>query len=281
MTLPGRQKNEICALCRLHPELRDLYVEGYEDMRFWRWLVKSQRLTHVAIYPGGSIEPSSIDEKSNNKARVISLASFAEEVLGPTQMQITCVVDLDFDHLEDSVRSLTCLFYTEATSLETEFCKPQYLDKFLGLVCRLDISLSSFMSEMTRILRDIAALRLANQRLNMGLGRVAFEKNLDLTRDLHIEFDRESFADRYMQGTSREQRTLLLKVADEIGANLPTECHKVSRGHDFVAFLGWFALKAVREVRQNDEVARWLLSMAEPEIALEAPFSLVLARLTS
>lgn len=277
---PRRTAHELCLIYRLHPEFRDLYVEGRDDARFWRWLTKTQHLTHVQIYSGDTIEPLSPAETSNNKARVIALARVVAEVFGEHQTQVTCVVDLDFDHIELTKMDCACLFYTEATSLETEFYKPQYMEKFLGLACKLDIELEQFQRGTDAVLRQLSSFRLANARLKWGLRHLSFERDLDLLRDFSIEFDRDSFIRRYLQQDGKlRERDAFEKAASDAAAQLPVECYKAAHGHDFVALLGWFELKAVREVRQDDEVARWLYAIADLSIADEAPFCHILRRL--
>jgi hypothetical protein len=280
--MPARTISEICAIYRLHPEFRDLYVEGDEDVRFWGWLLRKQGIGKTHIYPGRTIVADSEEQAKNYKKRVVALALAAERILGESQVSLTCIVDLDFDHVLGAVVRCSCLFYSDYTSLETHFWKAEYLDKFLGLVCRLgSFSLSAFESNMTSSLRAIASIRLANESLRWGMKHINFEKDLELLRDNSVEFDQDRYVQRYLQAASRfdaDERERFDKATTAALRQLPAEGQRAVRGHDFVRYLGWYQLKAADEVRSSDEVARWLFALADELVVNDALMQLVLRR---
>ena len=70
MSLPARTPAELCTMYSLHPEFRDLFVEGMTDVRFWRWLLRGRNLKLTNVYSGDDIEPTSDNQKKNNKFAV-------------------------------------------------------------------------------------------------------------------------------------------------------------------------------------------------------------------
>ena len=145
MTPGNRRKiEELAELYKLHPDLRDIYVEGSRDVNFFRWFLGQTNGQGIVVYEISTVEiPVHLIDQynlaNNNRGRVIALAFLVASRLGEESLQITCIADRDFDLVLNRQHNCGLLLFTDYTCIEmysfNETCMGKFLEICIGGFC--------------------------------------------------------------------------------------------------------------------------------------------------
>jgi hypothetical protein len=173
MVMDGRERrlvSELVTRYQLHPEMRDLYVEGESDKRFFCWFVLKLPLKSVAVYDIQSVEMTaqqvtalSVSE-GGNKGRVVALAMILEKTLPPECDSVRCLVDKDFHEFGFPLPNCRYLIYTDFACMECYMLAENPLSKLCAVYLGRTFSPTEIES-MMNVLKYVFFVRLSKQRL--------------------------------------------------------------------------------------------------------------------
>jgi hypothetical protein len=242
-TIPRREIGELVTLHEKEPSLRDLVVEGVTDKHFFEWYLNERGLHNVSVYESSAIEIPDhllLDAGLDNgaRSRVIALAG-AVANQHPTNAQLTCIVDADFDFIEGVRRESPLLLLTDFTSVEVYAFNVRVIDKILKLVVKgFRKTASALITEIATPLQEIFLLRAASHVEKLGLdfntpNGNGFYKCLEVKAD-RLEFNREKYITSLLQSNRllAKRNQLLDRVAglrNSMAADPRFQIH----GHDF------------------------------------------------
>jgi hypothetical protein len=210
---------ELILQYELHPEFRDVYVEGEADKRLLDWLFKKCGISDVIVYDIDAVEiPADVLKKhelpDGKKGRVVALAYELQGNI-PDTKQVTCIADKDFDCVLGNSYSSPLLMMTDYSCQEMYFVTETIVDKFLTLVVQTSaISASQLLTGTMSAVQEMHLLRAANLSLKWGLSWVRVKKCIDVVGG-KITFDSDQFVHKYLNSGSKldSKKELLEEVA--------------------------------------------------------------------
>ena len=247
-TAPNRRTlAELTALYSLEPGLRDLFVEGPTDQRFYERLLGEHGINNVKVRHIGLIEIGDgiLDAHGlahGNKGRVTALALTLDSRFARTLSFVRCIVDADFDYICDTVVQSRHILYTDYTSVELYTFNAHTVRKAITSL-GYDMSLAeiqSLMVSLTTALKDLFVMRAANQQLGWGMKLVIFTRCCKVV-DRIIIFDSGVATERYLHKNHRySEQGDFQRTCDELHLVHLADQRQCIHGHDYVELLGWY-----------------------------------------
>jgi len=286
---PGDQRTieELITLYELEPQLRDIYVEGPTDVSFIGWFLDQVGKDNVIVYDISTVDISvqviqSHSLENNNRDRVIALAIELESRLVEPTIQVTCIVDRDFDLILNKEYECNLLLFTDYTSIEMYLYCEKCLDKFINLYLRgFPFSAGYLLARLSSVLQEVFLIRLANKLLGLELEWMTFERCCHVDRG-EVVFDADVFVTRYLNKNSvLERQGEFRSVVDTWRSKLTNESRCQMHGHDFISLLAWYIAKhgVNSKLARPEIVERTLFSCIElKQIADERLFQSLAAR---
>ena len=233
-----RTIEEIKVRLQREPAIRELYVEGFYDRDFFKWVLKQLGLNDVKVYPISTVNvpDALVIEKGmtlGERQRVIAAASFLEEVV-EVKDRILFLIDADLDYILERAEYNSPLLATDGTSAELIIWKNSVLEKFANGVLGAEepaAYVNALMAFVEKICLKIFEFRAAKDKL---------EKNWKLI-DVGDSFDRKAdfeFGEYCIKVLSKNNSMSILKTDLPIALEavsvqakkLPTK--KKLHGHD-------------------------------------------------
>jgi hypothetical protein len=244
-----RNVDELCTLYDLEPTVRDIYVEGPNDVALISWVLLLMPRSNAKILEISGVDiPEEILKKyslgSGNRDRVIALAlEFNEKLSEGAKNAPSLVYDVDHLRVTDSVYSSTLLAPTDFTCSEMYLFNDATFQKMMMLVCLgCAVSAEQAMAELSKVLTRLWVIKVANIRLGLGMSWVGFEKccKIDSGR---IIFDEQEYVDRYLQanGQTCRKQDFVAEIA-ELTSRLEDDPRFCIDGHHFIALARAFFL---------------------------------------
>ena len=128
-------------LFELHPELREIIVEGRVDAAIVSWFATQSGLNCDVFGVDDRVDvPSDVVRASGqsvgNRGEVIALARALNSEAGRLRRQLICIADADFDHLTGTRYDDELLLLTDVATLELYVVAPSSLERFHSLFLR-------------------------------------------------------------------------------------------------------------------------------------------------
>ncbi len=227
--------DDLVSAYQLHPEFRDIYVEGQWDIRLIRWVLKGRGLHEVALYEIDAVHiPFNILAKhglsEGKKERVVALANELQDKLSDSR-QVTCISDRDYDHLLGKNHSSPLLLMTDFSCQEAYLLNEHVFDKVIALVIRnYPFDSPRLIGELLPTLQELHLMRAANLSLRMNMEWLPFGKCCDYKAHT-LHFRKDEYIERYLSKNGKlSQRDLFLAKLEELrGRLLPDARHHVSK----------------------------------------------------
>jgi hypothetical protein len=250
-----RELDEIKATYLLEPTLRDVYVEGANEVYILRWFFDEKKIGDVHVYPVDLVEvPDGAFErldlsKGSNHNKVIVLAEELHRWFKEAEIKVKCIADAEYDRHLGKCRRNYILEYTDYTSTEMYFFNKRFLKKFVSLVLHgFPASPSVIMGNWKRVLQRIFLIRLANESLQWGMKwmKPGTFKGYFSWSEGQVEFEEERFVSNYLVGNGRGREIEHFKeVMADFEQRLEADPRHNIRGHDFT-YLFFLAVKRHR-----------------------------------
>lgn len=251
-SFPRKKLSELRTLYELEPKLRDIYVEGVFDKAFYSWYLEETGKSSTSVYDIDAVDVGQeVLEKykltGGNRDRVVALAFELDEVFPEALPYVICIVDKDFDAIEqDGVRA-EHLLKTDYTSMEMYTWNRSTFRKVFKLGFGLgSIDADGISEQMGDILREVFVMRAANHRLGWGLAVKRVTRNCSLDGGT-LQLDRDALLRKTLSRASRwKDRKLFEDVCEELAAVTLRDVRDGMHGGDYVEILGWILLKKLK-----------------------------------
>lgn len=245
--------DELCALYDLEPFVADIYVEGNRDKCFVEWFLSRQQLKGVNVYSIDVIDvPNHLLTKyglslHSNRSRVVALSAELYSRL-QTKVKVMCVADRDFEDVLPGIPSLPLLCLTDGTSIEMYAFNEVCLHKLTTVVLGgFPLTSAEMLKCLASILRDIYAIRLANEKLGWNMQWLCFTRYVSIA-GTRVQFDRDAFVKAYLLKNSKwNRKTEFHNVLSECKSLLSFDAPRSARSHD----LGDLLLYMIRHLRKE------------------------------
>lgn len=195
-----RKLSEVIALYKLEPDSKDLYLEGREDSNIFEYFFNENDVSEIAIYEINAIDFSEVADVdlSSNKEKVKYFSKIIYSEFGANLKNVTCVVDRDFDTIDDNFIKNSYLLYTDFANLEMYFFNHECLNKFLRLGLKnFPLSSKEIMASLETILIDIYAFRYARDEINKSYQLPALDKTFKVSNG-KIQYDPNEFLNKFI-----------------------------------------------------------------------------------
>lgn len=245
---------ELATLYKLEPLLRDVFVEGADDVTLIQWYLKNRVARSVSVVEVQSIEvPTSLVEKyeleNGNRGRLLTLA-FELEALLPTQSQqcFTAVYDKDRDSISGPTDAPENALPTDFSCLEMYLFDSNTIGKFVALVLMTpNFNASQAIDELGRVLVRLWAIKTANHLLRFEMSWISFHKLCSFDGGL-IQFDETEFVKRYLMnnGRSDDAEQFSAKIEEILGVLTENPRNHID-GHHFYSLARLYLKHHARE----------------------------------
>lgn len=233
----------LMAQYELEPTLVDVYVEGEADRRVVDWFLSRYSATNVSVYSIDFIDiPDAVLERhglnsGSNRSKVIALSAELYSHF-ENRVNVMCVVDRDFDDYVPKVSTVPLLSFTDGSSIETYAFNEICLTKFTSVVLGgFPLTPNELLNCLTEILRDLYAVRLANETLGWGMQFLPLKGYVSIVRS-KVQFQKEGFLKAYLQKNRKwRDRELFKRTLDACTTKLSTDHTRTVRGHDISELL--------------------------------------------
>ena len=136
--LPRRTISELITRYELEPDLRDIFVEGPRDRRFYSWYFrrcgyKDSEVLEIDLVEITRETLEAYGLGSGNRARVIALALELDSRFTSVLRFVRCIADSDYDFVLASRIWARHLYYTDYTSVDLYAYEKELLSKVLCL----------------------------------------------------------------------------------------------------------------------------------------------------
>jgi hypothetical protein len=245
----------------LHPERRDVFVEGYSDQGLVRAYLEGHGRMHVSVYPISVVNvPAALVLETklphpSCRSMVITLA-LALERAGTRPTQATCVADADWEHVLPEAPACSLLLFTDFASMEMYAFSERTVHSLLVVASpNTPKTGAELIRELTEPLVFLFVMCLTNFDLKYGL---AWIENLDRFLSLEgtkLKFDKAMFLNNYVKvRLSIDKAERFEQRAEEIQARLRADSRFQIRGGDFIRLLAWY-LRRVEKCNQLGDMA--------------------------
>lgn len=286
-----KQIQELVTRYKLHPDFRDVYVEGSWDKNLIEWVVKRSGVKDVVVYDIDTVHitPDMLSRhgfrkgQDGKKERVICLAYELQGRI--TGEQITCIADKDYDLLLERNHSSPLLLTTDFSCHEMYFMNEEVLGKFFDVVIgNVPVAPKKVLENLLGILQELHLLRAANLGLGWGLQWIAPGKSCEISGH-DLRFRQEEFIDKYLgKGARLGERDAFISECGRLRGKLTgNPLNHVSKD-DLFALLSKLLPKYCKEPAMHQEkyIARALAGCAELQYLVRQPLYVsLLARLSS
>jgi hypothetical protein len=180
----------LITLHELHPEMREIFVEGRVDAGLISWFLASLGIDCDVFDVDDRIEvPSQYVVASGHsvgkRGRIFGLATILDGIDPDIRRTFLCLADADFDHLTQTVHDLHCLAITDLASLELYMINEASLARFHDLFLHLNpkVDLVELVDRLTPALVDLFLVRYVLQSSDAPPGIVdKVDKYIKLAR---------------------------------------------------------------------------------------------------
>lgn len=255
--MPEAERHSIAELItryELETTLRDIYVEGPEDKVILDGILEEQEITGVSIFDISCVDvPAIPGEENNNRSRLIQLSQEFITHFTNTPLQVTCLIDSDFDYLNGNLLSNAFLITTDYANMEMYFFTSDIIGK-LNQRCliREKICNQTINNFLIPLLKILFLIRYVNTKPYWHLENYDFEKLISYNKSkFHFELD--DYIRRYLNKNGRlsDYKQFKTEIKD---VKIP-DCkdHRCFiHGHDFLTVLRKILNCLVRKKRFQD-----------------------------
>lgn len=199
----NRKLSELIALFELEPNLRDLYTEGPEDADLIELFFDKNSIRNVQIYPIGIIDFSDeLIEFDGNRDKVIFLSEKLNKLFGSNLPYVTCIIDMDFEYVEQVLQKNPYLHTTDYANLEMYFFNLSSIHKFLKISCKkFPLSSHKVLEILTPILLSNFQVRYSRHITDKKFQMVQLDKQFKYIGG-KLKFDSNSNFEKFLSKNS-------------------------------------------------------------------------------
>jgi hypothetical protein len=277
----------LAARYELHPDRRDIFVEGASDLGLLKLVLADQGLREVSVFP---IDVVNVPEKQvvdrglpypSNRGEVITLA---HELVaqGISSRQVVCIADSDLAKLfAEPDLHCSLLLLTDYSSMEMYGFSETIVQRVLTIVSPdSKYNGTRLLEILVPPLTFLFAARGANIQLNRRLEWIEKLHRFCKIANGKFSFDHKEFLKRYaLIRLNQNAREEFVARLEEIRAMACVDMRFKMRGHDFVYLLAWFLRTIEKCSHVTEEAAYQMLYISiRPEDILTEPLFVELVK---
>lgn len=281
---------ELVARYELHPQRRDVFVEGEPDLGLIRAFLESQGCSDVVVFSVSVVNvPARLQlaqqlPHPSRRSEVITL-SIELEKRSVSPKQVACIADADFEYLLPHAPKCSLLLFTDYASMELYAFSSDAVQKILTVVApRTTFTGEILVGNLAGPLQFLFSVRAVNFDLQMGLAWIESIERFFAVQDGKILFDEAEFMKRYLidRRASRQVDQFKARLA-QVQSLLSSDIRCRIRGRDFIALFTWYLRSAEKCKHLNEDSVRQMLYVGiRPDELLSRPlFSSLRQRLAS
>lgn len=244
------QVHELVARYELHPEFRDLFVEGESDADLLSWFGRQAGLARLSVYQVNSVYlPEEVVPqryRSGNRGRVIALALSLEKELSKKLDNVYGLIDRDVDVILDEIPICARLWLTDFCSMDSYYVQASVLDRVFSLYFRVTLSSTEF-EQLQAVLAHLFLIRTAKEK---------FERDTDVDQrpswvkvgpslaveDGIITLVGEDFLGRLLTRRGYvEFHSFVMECLEQFGTRQDLDHRDKVHKSDFYEVVGWLA----------------------------------------
>lgn len=270
----------LIALHELHPELREIIVEGRVDAGIVSWFLKGVGVDCDVFDVDDRVTVTRDDVNRVgltpcSRARVIALASSFESALPEAQNAIMCIADADFDYLTGKAYGFAVLERTDLASLELHALSSEALIRFQNLFLHPpeEMDLGGLVEALIPTLVDLFLVRYLIENCSPPPGMVEKVGNYVLRKRSVFSVDVEKILLACLAGRrgNREEARQLAARVESLRASIGDRDHlKFVHWHDAVKVL-ISALGLKNDLAKPEVIERALVASLDRGDLDEAP----------
>lgn len=263
---------ELQTTYKLHPTIRDVIVEGRDDASLLKWYLRQFACAEVQVYavddrvsiPKEMVQ--SVHRDINARGRVIALAAEAEK-WGVSEQSLTCIVDADYDLLEENAAEFSSLLKTDYAAMEVYCLQERPLSKFIANIAKSDISASSLVTLLKPAWTTVYAIRHVLHTATDGESLINNFAAKCIDNAGQVIADARELLRSSAPTLKSEALAALLELHQRYVDKIPDDALHGIRGHDIAPILiRFFGLK---NTLANNEMVENLLRMGLESADLE------------
>ena len=171
-----RKVQEIEALYFVEPDLKDIYVEGPEEVNLLEIYLDTEEVNVISI-DNVDFSDTTGGQIKSNKEKVLYLTNYVNDALGGSLQYLTFIVDRDFDTIQDNVLNISYLEYTDFANLEMYFFNNVSISKFLKIGLKnFPLEAEQVIKVFENVLLDLFALRYSRAVLGPSYKMLELDK---------------------------------------------------------------------------------------------------------
>ncbi|MDR3541516.1 MAG: hypothetical protein P4L69_11220 [Desulfosporosinus sp.] len=258
-TVVQRTIPEIIERHALHDDIREVFVEGSEDRRFYQHFLNTRGLSEVSVYSIDTVEiaPDKVNKlglTDGNRGRVITLAALLDDRI--SEYAVVCIADKDLDYILDSATDYKLLLFTDCTALDTYAFDLSTLTKYVNIgIQKFPKNPAKIITELSILLRESFLIRAAAAKLGIigrfpdsrDEGRAKYSQFCEFDRKTQLpSFNKSSYITSCFKNTTSAADIERLHIQiEELRMLLPPVPDQACHGHEFREAFGWY-------IRQHD-----------------------------
>jgi hypothetical protein len=281
--------DDLIARYQLHPEWREVFVEGDPDQGLVRTFLEKNGRRNVSIFSISVVNiPSYLVIQRNlahpsARSELITLAAELERN-GVSSSQVACVADADFEYLFPQGALPSLLLLTDYNSMELYAYSAETMHAVLLMAApKTQCRGANLVDDLTAPLQFLFLARATNMDLKYGLSWIDNIEVFFTIEGGRIRFDEEEFLRKYVVLRVTSERRLNFEVRiQQLRLITPTDPRHRIRGHDFIQLFTWYLRKIEKCKYLNDDSVRQMLYVSLPieQLAPLQMFSSLLARMS-
>ncbi len=171
-----RKVIEIEALYMIEPDLKDIYVEGPEEVNIFEIYLESNEVNVIPI-DNVDFSETNGNELYSNKEKVLFLNEFITNKIGDKLPHIMFIVDRDFDTINDTTIKRSYLKYTDFANLEMYLFNESSINKFLKIGLKnFPLEAEKIIKIMQNLLLELFALRYSREVIDRSYKMLELDK---------------------------------------------------------------------------------------------------------
>ncbi|PCJ63633.1 MAG: hypothetical protein COA58_15970 [Bacteroidetes bacterium] len=206
-----RKLSEIEALYFAEPETKDLFVEGPEDVNIIELFFESNQVFDINIISIDNVDFSEVPnfEIKSNKEKVLFLAETISTNIETNLSNFTCIVDKDFDSVNDNFVDNPYIQYTDFANLEMYLFNSKSINKFLKIGLKnFPLPSSIVINTLENILTDMFAIRYSRTKIDSSFQLIQPDKILKYHKG-NLKYDKADLLTKFLS-----KNNALAKAAD-------------------------------------------------------------------
>ncbi len=273
---------ELVARYELHPDRRDVFVEGEQDQGLVRAFLENEGCRYVAVLsvsvvnvPAWLVLSRGFAHPSR-RSETITLAMELDARRVSAQ-QAVCIADADFEYLLPQGVACPLLLLTDYASMELYAFSREAVHAVLLIVAPETSSTgTSILGDLSGPLQFLFSARAVNFSLQMGLAWIDGIYKFFHVQGGRIDFDQNEFLKRYLldrvsSSLADKFQAELARVQSLLSSDIRCRIH----GHDFIRIVTWY-LRSIEKCKHlSDDSVRQMfyVTIRTEELTTQSMFS--------